>query len=353
MQYIIQLFVIHTHIYYQLGIKKVAFSPLLVFLTFFPVTGFANCNLNLANISSSPNITFNQDSVGINMPLGNEIISTSQTVLTCDTTSSIPRILRLSSSLSSNPIAQINSRNIYATTNPAVGYAIGIEPTNFCTSAGTAWLNASALDICAGQPISSGLIFDYRARTHLQFYKLAKLISSNNIQRSSQVFVELNEKNNYTAFSLISFNSFSMTIPTCALKSASITNINLPTLSIVSLPSQGSRAGNTPFNIIVNCPSLTKLNITFTDNNKIGQTTNILTPAATSTAKGVGIQLQYNGNIISFGPDSADPGTTNQILLNSNLIGTQTFPFTASYIRTGTVTPGSLTATSTFTLSYQ
>jgi type 1 fimbria pilin len=61
------------------------------------------------------------------------------------------------------------------------------------------------------------------------------------------------------------------------------------------------------------------MNITFTDNNKIGQTSNILTPTATSTAKGVGVQLQFDNKIIGFGPDSAEPGTTNQIVLNGNL----------------------------------
>jgi type 1 fimbria pilin len=92
------------------------------------------------------------------------------------------------------------------------------------------------------------------------------------------------------------------------------------------LPSINNRAGSTPFSLIINCPNTTNLNITFTDNNNIGQTTNILTPATTSTAKGVGVQLQYNGKIISFGPDSAEPGTTNQIVLNSNLTGVQSFP---------------------------
>ena len=137
------------------------------------------------------------------------------------------------------------------------------------------------------------------------------------------------------------------------MQSSTNTAVKLPNVYGNNFLSNGYTAGSTPFSISVNCPGPTLLAITFTDNNNITQTGNILTPGAGSTAKGLGLQLKYNGNIISFGPDSAEPGTTNQIVLNSNLTGVQSFPFTASYIRTGTVTPGSLTATATFTLSYQ
>ena len=139
----------------------------------------------------------------------------------------------------------------------------------------------------------------------------------------------------------------------CTLLSSTNTNVNLPLIYRTQLLQIGSTSAGVPFNISINCPGPTKLAITFTDNNNIGQTGSILTPTTTSTAKGIGIQLKYNNQVISFGNDSANPGTINQIILNNNLTGTQTFPFAASYIRTGTITPGNLSAQTTFTLSYQ
>jgi type 1 fimbria pilin len=74
-----------------------------------------------------------------------------------------------------------------------------------------------------------------------------------------------------------------------------------------------------------------------------------LTLDSTSSAKVE--RLSYNGNNV-FGPDSSIPGNTNQIQLGS-ITGQSTLQLNAAYIRTGAITPGSVSAAATFTFSYQ
>ncbi|WP_159880612.1 fimbrial protein [Aquitalea denitrificans] len=313
---------------------------LIVFSLLYTTASFAACTATDVLVTF-PDLKFNLHSIPLNGKIGSERITAAQDIFTC--TGDLERYIW-------DPGGggyTINGLTIYPTSAAGIGYAVALEPTNFCSNT-IQWVPFTTCKLKIPPNLN--------ARLHFQLYKTGPISNAKNISIFKNSFT-LNEAftdgsaNNYKSY--MSANPFNLTLYTCSLQSSSITNINLPKITSNALPGINSRAGSTPFSLTISCPSNISLNITFTDNNKIGQTTNILTPAATSTAKGVGIQLQYNGNIISFGPDSADPGTTNQILLNSNLIGTQTFPFVASYIRTGTVTPGSLTSTATFTLSYQ
>jgi len=333
---------------FQNCIRKPALHlyPFIFFLVFSASAAFADCTTNNVTITA-PSLTFNQNSAAINAPLGNELISAVTTIATCTyggwRNSSLSTI--------SNKITTINGRYIYQTSNPGIGFAFAFEPTSdFCTSAGIMWKSATS-DLCSSNSFTSDITL--RGRYHLQFYKLANIASTNNVTISSSAPSVYLADYSGSKVSILTLTTFNVTVPTCNLTSASTTSVNLPKIYSNNLDNIGTAFGSTPFSITVNCPNPTNLNITFTDNNNIGQTGNYLTPLASSTAKGLGIQLKYNGNIISFGPDSAEPGTTNQIVLNGNLTSSQTFPFTASYVRTGTITPGTLSARATFTLSYQ
>uniref|UniRef100_UPI00128F9A61 fimbrial protein n=1 Tax=Aquitalea pelogenes TaxID=1293573 RepID=UPI00128F9A61 len=106
------------------------------------------------------------------------------------------------------------------------------------------------------------------------------------------------------------------------------------------------------FSLPLNCPSPVNLYMTITDISAPGQTSNIVSLTSDSTAKGVGIQIQRNGQPVFMGPDSSAAYTTNQFLVGT-LSGSINIPFSANYIRTGPVTGGSVKAITTFTLSYQ
>lgn len=142
-------------------------------------------------------------------------------------------------------------------------------------------------------------------------------------------------------------------INTCTVNSSAL-NIKLPTINNNALRSTGDTAGNTMFNIPLNCPTSTKLYITFTDNINPGQTGNILSLQPDSTASGLALQIKQNGTAISFGPDSNILNNINQLLLG-NIVGSISLPFSVNYIRTanGPLIPGTLTAIASFTFSYQ
>lgn len=313
---------------------------------FYSASGFATCTATDVTVTF-PNIQLNLNAIPLNGPIGSEIITPAQTIYTCTSNSSVAN--RYISDPGGGGTT-IMGQNIYPTSVPGIGYAVALEPTNFCNNL-IQWVPFTTCKT----PESTTRVFN--AKLHFQLYKIAAVSNASNITIFKNNFLirEINSSSTLVSSAGVYMTStpFNMTIYSCSLQTASISNITLPPVSSTSLPSIGSTSGRIPFNLLINCPNPTKLAITFTDNNNMTQTSSILSLASTSTAKGLGIQLRYNGNIISFGPDSAEPGTTNQIMLNGNLTGTQGFPFTASYVRTGAVTPGSLSATATFTLSYQ
>ncbi len=310
---------------------------------------------------STNNIQFNRD-IPLYQMIGSEMVSNSTTLATCDNTFTPPTEYNLRNGLgfqSTVSITQINGKAIYATNIPGIGYSIGMELTSPCNI--TIWSDRTA--DCSTDTITwpSTTPTIFKGRYRVQLYKTGPISNTNNVQitvKSNAVVsyilgVPNGARPVYRTFYPVTIDNLNIATSTCSLQSGSTTAITLPTISRTSLSSINSISGNMPFNIIINCPSLTNLNITFTDNSNNLNTGTYLIPMAGSTAKGVGIQLTYNGKIIAFGPDSSATGTAGQIVLNSNLIGTQSFPFTASYVRTGAITPGSLSARATFTLSYQ
>ncbi|NWK77835.1 fimbrial protein [Aquitalea sp. LB_tupeE] len=309
----------------------------------------AECTTKNANITL-PDLALNRDNVPIDSPIGSEFTSPVTTILTC-TSNPNGRIVTVMGSY--NALKEINGRNILKTSNPGIGFAYGFEPTaDDCLSAGLKWSSKTNDSSFCSSQFSAVPKMTLTGKFHFQLYKIANISGSKNTTLGTETpGVIASETNNYTYTANMNVNTFNVTTSSCSLLSASSTNVSLPTISKNGLSIQSTTAGSTPFSITINCPSPTNLNITFTDNNNIGQTTTIL--KNTSTATGVGVQLSYKGNIISFGPDSAEPGTINQIVLDNNMTGTQTFQFNAAYIRTGTITPGAVAAKATFTLSYQ
>ncbi len=140
---------------------------------------------------------------------------------------------------------------------------------------------------------------------------------------------------------------------TCSITSTT-TNVTLPTVRVSDFSQVGATAGEKAFSLNLDCSMAGTANafITFTDNAQPGNTGNRLTLSPGSSSKGVQLQLYRNGVPISFGPDAAAMGTTNQISLGAATSLSQ-IPLTVRYIRTGDVAPGSVSAVATFTLSYQ
>ena len=131
--------------------------------------------------------------------------------------------------------------------------------------------------------------------------------------------------------------------------------ITLPTVTTRSLDSgAGTVAGSQPFSVDLSCAAGAQVSITFTDATNPSNTSSVLSLASGSTATGVGIELRRASDVkISYGPDSAAPGTTNQWLVGAAPNGALSIPLSARYVRTtGTLAAGSVKALATFTMSY-
>ncbi|WP_211606477.1 fimbrial protein [Paraburkholderia nemoris] len=141
---------------------------------------------------------------------------------------------------------------------------------------------------------------------------------------------------------------------TCSVNNSQIP-IALPDVKVSDFSSGvGSVAGPKEGVLSLTCQSGVKVWITLTDNVQPSNRTNTLQLTGDSTAKGIGIQvLNPTGSPVLFGADSAASGNQNQWLIGDSPNGTLPVPLTAQYIRTGTVSGGSVKALATFTMSYQ
>ena len=144
----------------------------------------------------------------------------------------------------------------------------------------------------------------------------------------------------------------SMIAASCSVNTSNIA-VNLPSIIATQLSTVGATAASVPFNISLNCPNPVDVYMTMTDNSNPTQTSTIISAASGSTTQGVGVQIKRNGSALALGPDSSNAGTSNQFQIGSGLSGMVSIPLSANYIRTGTITGGSLQAKATFTMSYQ
>ncbi|WP_090681724.1 fimbrial protein [Paraburkholderia phenazinium] len=126
----------------------------------------------------------------------------------------------------------------------------------------------------------------------------------------------------------------------------------LPTVSPGSLAL--GPAGQTSFNLGVNCPSGAKVYVTLTDASNVSSRSTTLGLTPDSTATGIGLQILKGTTPIAYGPDSPVAGNMNQWSAGTAAGGTMNIPLTVQYIRTtGPSTPGTVKGVATFTMSYQ
>jgi type 1 fimbria pilin len=151
----------------------------------------------------------------------------------------------------------------------------------------------------------------------------------------------------------LSNNATSIAAPACTVQESAV-SVTMPVASGRYLPSVGSTTGDTDFSISINCPSPVSVSMTMTDAANPNNVNSTLSLSPTSTAKGVGYQIVYNGGVISYGPDSAIANNVNQFSVGTvSTSGILTIPFIARYVRTGPITPGTADANATFTMNYQ
>lgn len=150
----------------------------------------------------------------------------------------------------------------------------------------------------------------------------------------------------------VTATSGTVTAISCTVGNPAIA-VNLPPVSAQNLGSTGRTAGATRFTIPLSCTSGADVYVTLTDQTAPANTTSLLTLKPASTAGNVKLQiLRSGGTAVSYGPESAAAGTTNQWLVGPSA-STTGIPPSAQYYATGTATAGTVQATALFTLSYQ
>lgn len=139
---------------------------------------------------------------------------------------------------------------------------------------------------------------------------------------------------------------------TCRVTTPDI-GVALPATRDTALQSNGATAGETPFSITLQCDANTNVHVTLTDATTPGNRSELLTLTPDSTVQGVQLRIRQPSNqAVSFGPDSRTAGNTNQWRVGE-VNGATTIPLRAEYVATGPVTPGTVRALATFTMSYQ
>lgn len=157
-----------------------------------------------------------------------------------------------------------------------------------------------------------------------------------------------------TTNSLIATSRATVRTPTCEVLNSK-QNVVLPPVSVGSLPDVGSTAVSVPLNIQLNCPQNANVFVTMSDALNGSNRSSVLSIGSGATAKGVGIALFRSDNSrINFGPDSSAKDNSNQWFAGTTRSsGTFNIPMRASYVRTDVMSPGTVSASATFTLSYQ
>lgn len=188
----------------------------------------------------------------------------------------------------------------------------------------------------------------------LTLVKTANIVAAGaNVNIPSLFQLYANSDYSHAADAIISVDSTRVGVPTCTADAPS-QQITLQPVSVTAFRAVGDTAIATPFNIALSCSGNDNIFITLTDLNYFSNTTSNLTLAADSTAKGVQLQiLKRDHTPVSYGVDSYAPGNLNQWKVGTPQGGHITIPMTVQYIRTGTVTAGTVKAAATYTLSYQ
>ncbi|PQV46792.1 fimbrial protein [Paraburkholderia sp. BL21I4N1] len=118
-------------------------------------------------------------------------------------------------------------------------------------------------------------------------------------------------------------------------------------------PSNLMRSGATPFSIGLDCAAPVRAYLSLDDAANPGNRSTILSAAAGSTAKGVGMQIMSESRPLSFGPHDPESGNLNVSFVGKMRAGANLIPLSARYVRTGPVSGGTVKGLATFTMSYQ
>ncbi len=140
-------------------------------------------------------------------------------------------------------------------------------------------------------------------------------------------------------------NSVTIIDPACSVNTTPV-NVTLPTVSTQSMTAVGATGGTTPFAISLTCASGANLDIQLDFAGAASGIAGVLAKGS-GTSAGVGVQLLDKNLVpVTF-------GSAGKTLVGATPDGPLSIKYYARYYRTAAMTPGTLTASATFTVSYE
>lgn len=183
--------------------------------------------------------------------------------------------------------------------------------------------------------------YTFNVGSSLQLIKTGPIVSGSTLPAGVLGYWQYANGQDVENFTLA--NAVTIIDPACTLDTPTIT-VPLPSIAATSLTGTGSVADATAFAIGLTCSSGATLYIQLDTAAPIAGTTGVI--ANSGSAVGVGVQLiDKNFAAVAFGVPTLVGATPN---------GALSIPYYAQYYQTATtIAAGTVSATATFTLSYQ
>ncbi|WP_167358004.1 fimbrial protein [Burkholderia territorii] len=251
---------------------------------------------------------------------------------------------------------------IYETTIPGVGLAIAVKPVRAWDNFDWVPLEESHTDLDMTYSFVDSMVEYYVQATPVVSGPIKSGTYSFSAESVKYAMVAETTGQLVSQWRLTSKVSLSATVAArvCNVTSGLDAVVDLPAVTASSFGGVGSVSPQAAqsFSVKLNCEENVRVHATMTDANNPSNVSDVLSLSPDSTASGVGIRiLRNNGAVpVRFGPDSSNPGTTNQwyITTTPSTGGSVTVPFVAKYVKSGQqVSTGSVKARSTITFSYQ
>jgi type 1 fimbria pilin len=198
----------------------------------------------------------------------------------------------------------------------------------------------------SSESFGGGEIVTFSITTTLELVATGTIANGSVLQAGTLGYWQWQGNGNPKIEAFVLANKVTFVSSSCSVVTNPI-NVTLPTISTTALGSVGATAGTTPFNISLNCTGAAGMSVSLEldANGTASGIQGVLTPTSGSSA-GVGVQvLDQTSTAVTFGT-AVSEGTTP--------VGQMNIPFSARYYQTkATLTPGTLAASATFTLTYQ
>lgn len=296
-----------------------------------PVTGHAACSLygpteNVNFVFANPVITIDP-----NAGYGTVLASTPQ--VTPNPTDSFLYCFSRSTTY-----GVVNSAGVQPNSSSATIFPIGSTGIGYRISHPTSYLVPYG-----GGSIGSGQ-WNLSITSGLELVKIGPITNGQTI--GSTNLGNWVYANNVTAESFNLQTSLTFVYPTCSVNTSTI-NVTLPTVSNTAFNGVGTVAGATVVPISLQCASGSQLYIQFDTATPASGFTGVIAAATgTGRAKNIGVQLIDQTFVpVTFGTPA---------LVGSTPDGPMNLTYYARYYQTATpVAAGTVSATATFTLSYQ